>query len=184
MCSKLLFFLFVLGGNIFSVASAANNSEVVFEAKIKTCLSKEVIWTQLSAAMLDSNMSWMWPNKASNVTGGGLKEESQIFVTYKLPFNTTTFDYFLENVDVLSSFEYVASENHAFVGGAKVSLENVKRRLRRRPAPGLRSNYTLLTWSGKYIINQSFQRSLFKNYTEKFFKELRANIEAAESEGC
>ena len=150
----------------FQAVAFANESVVPFELKAETCVSQAELWEQLQLSMLDSNETWMWPNKLSEVHGDGISIGSQIDVTYKWFFLSNTFSYEIKDVSDGIGFSYESIEGeHAFKGGATISIVEENERI-------------YLSWIGQYTVqrNQWIQRAFFDLYTKRLFKKIRQRL--------
>jgi hypothetical protein len=144
---------------------------IEFETEIKTCLSQEILWEQLSVAMKDSGDSWLWPDNRSEVVGEGLANKSLIEVTYKTTFSDPTYTYELTEVKRLKQFTYLAVEGkHPFIGGATLKLEKTLQG-------------TVFTWKGRYLTHPDdwIERRFFRSFSRRFFRDLEKNIERNEN---
>lgn len=164
MVSSLLFAL-----PAFSVAEDVSSDwvEIEFKENFVTCHSRAVLWEQLQISTINSEYSWLWPNRHSVMKGEGLFNGAWAQVQYKLLWGGFEYGYRIVNVIPGTQFEYVSDDAHAFRGGAMVSLGK---------GP---SGETTLSWSGRYLIPKSnlAGRAYFHFFSRIFFRDLRKSLE-------
>ena len=144
-----------------------NSIEVQFGEEIETCHSREVLWEQLSQSAMNSERTWLWPNRRSVMRGEGLFNGAQAIVTYKSFWSNFSYGYEIANVVPGYQFEYIAGSDHAFVGGATVRIIEDE------------NEQTSLSWKGTYWIprSNSSGRRFFQSFSENFFRDLRINLQ-------
>lgn len=170
---KNIVFTFFFLSAISSTGLSNEKLEMDFSKEITTCLSSELIWQEFAVALVNSNESQIWPNQRSEVHGLGLYEDSKIAVTYKSTFTTTTYSYYIKNVNPGISFSYLADENHPFVGGAKIHIQSTEQ---------LRT----LSWVGSYDVSKSdrLKQMFFRRFIVQFFDSLEQRILDLEKLNC
>lgn len=161
-----------LGCQLFDAESVPDlikddSVEVEFGERMPTCHSRETLWLQLEISARDSEQTWLWPNDRSIMKGEGLFEGAKASVTYKHFLGNFEYGYRLNNVKPFNQFAYVAAEDHAFRGGAVVSLEEES------------DGSVSLIWQGLYRIPRSnfVGRQFFQNFSVQFFRDLKRNLE-------
>lgn len=158
-----------------NIVLAQDSIEVRFENTIETCLPAETLWQQLTKSMSNSDHSWIWPTRLSNVVGEGMQEGAHIDVTYKSIFSDVTYSYELSDIIPGLEFTYTAIPGrHPFVGGARVWIESAE------------DDTRLFHWAGLYVTPQSasLQRRFFRSYSRDFFRSIKANIATQEPRTC
>jgi hypothetical protein len=162
----LIFFLF---------QSLVFAKSISFSESIETCVEEAILWEQFEESMTNSEDSWLWPSRASQVRGEGMSEQAVIRVTYPFGLVSRTYDYTLSDITPFKSFTYLASKNnHPFTGGATVSLSRL-------------NSKTIIKWTGFYQLeaNQWLQNIIFSRFSKNFFRELKQRIKRFEkSQGC
>jgi hypothetical protein len=156
---------------IFSSSLSAHT--INFQEQISTCLSTEVLWEQFQLSFQDSRDSLLWPNSSSLVSGEGLHDDARIRVRYQFGPLRSNYSYQLESVMDLQHFTYRALEDHPFIGGASVSLQES-------------GDQVLVVWSGEYLTRRrdTLRRMAFERFEKNFFQALRLNIKKLERRYC
>tara|TARA_B100001248_G_scaffold261335_2_gene252176 strand:+ start:3295 stop:3792 length:498 start_codon:yes stop_codon:yes gene_type:complete len=162
-------FLLLLGAIVY-----ADHSVLIdFENRIETCIAKEKLWNELEIAMYRSEDTWLWPNESSVVKGEGLLEAGEIAVTYSFMMASPTYHYRLQNIVPNQSFDYLATKEHPFEGGASINLLD-------------KDGAVVFLWQGSYLIpsDKWLQKQIFRRFNKRFFRQLEKNIHKAEADLC
>jgi hypothetical protein len=157
-----------------AVPALAGRENVPFGESVDTCLSQELIWSQLNLAKTDSLQSDLWPKNHSKVSGQGLVLDSVFSVTsYINSFVQPTYQYRIVALKTGVDFEYTAEPSHPFIGGARIQIKD-------------HGSHRSFSWQGSYLIKDTWwgQVSVFQDFVQSSFQELRLNIQRLEEEHC
>jgi hypothetical protein len=158
----LVILLFVFIGLLIS------SREVIFEKQIKTDLSQVEVWQIFEESFTDSSQVSVWPSN-EKIHSSGLRNMSEVFVTYFMFGKSKTFKYTLFDVSIGKGFKYTSSEDHPMLGVGEVQIIPQK-------------NGSIVNWNGTFAIQRLSLTGFWAKYffIGEFFEQFEENIKSVE----